>query len=105
MTLMEPEVRPDMTVGWSATSPMCRVLSCLVAVYPGRNPKLKAILLLAHLDVVEAALLRIPRFGEHLRSRHSRGCHLFADRASHVSRWLAKAFRSACLSAGGPPPT
>ena len=26
----------------------------LVAVYPGRNPKLKAILLLAHLDVVEA---------------------------------------------------
>lgn len=60
-----------MTVGWSATSPMGRVLSCLVAVYPGRNPKLKAILLLAHLDVVEAALLRIPRFGEHLRSRHS----------------------------------
>jgi acetylornithine deacetylase/succinyl-diaminopimelate desuccinylase-like protein len=26
----------------------------LVAVYPGRNPKLKAILLLAHIDVVEA---------------------------------------------------
>src|ERR1700735_3626461 len=26
----------------------------LVAVYPGRDPKLKAILLLAHLDVVEA---------------------------------------------------
>ena len=26
----------------------------LVAIYPGRDPKLKAILLLAHLDVVEA---------------------------------------------------
>src|SRR3984957_1626703 len=26
----------------------------LVAVYPGRDPKLKAILLLAHIDVVEA---------------------------------------------------
>src|ERR1700689_5459530 len=26
----------------------------LVAVYPGRDPKLKAVLLLAHIDVVEA---------------------------------------------------
>jgi hypothetical protein len=29
----------------------------------------------------------------------------FDRRASHLSRWLAKALRSACVSGGGPPPT
>jgi hypothetical protein len=29
----------------------------LVALYPGRDPKLKAVLLLAHIDVVEAKRL------------------------------------------------